>query len=265
MAATRVSIIGSGNVAWSLSKALDDLDGVSVTQVYAPHIERARQLTSRLSDAEAIDSLDMLVPDADIYLFAIRDEALGDVIESIPVHRSDAIYAHTSGTFPIFKNLEAHAGVFYPMQTFSRGHDVDMSTVPFFIEGDGEITRATLTSLASRLSPMVRGIDGKTRTLLHAAAVCACNFSNYLWTISSDLLNRRGIGFDVMQSLVNETMRKAFESGPANGQTGPAMRGDISTIRRHAALIGGSEAELYIDLSKRIMNYHHIDYEQDKL
>lgn len=267
MPLTRVAIIGAGNVAWSLSRALDALDGIKVVQVYSPHLDRALELTDRLDSATATDSISDLCPDADLYIFAIKDEALADVVKSINLPATNAIFAHTSGTVPmeIMESLPGRAGVFYPMQTFSRGMDVEMSTVPFFIEGIDNETRATLTTIASRLSPLVKEIDGETRTLLHAAAVCACNFANHLWAISAEILERRNISFDVMKTLVSETMRKAFESGPANGQTGPAMRGDLSTIKRHAALIGGDEADLYISLSKNIMKHHHIDYEQNKL
>lgn len=251
---TSVVIIGSGNVAWSLAQALDSLQDISVSQVASPTPGHAVELCSRLSDAEAVTDISLIRPDADFYIIAVKDGVVAQVAASLPALSSKAIVAHTSGSIPLEALSLPRSGVFYPMQTFSRGQEVDMATVPFFIEATDSETYDRLASLARRLSPNVRGADSETRSVLHASAVFACNFCNHLWAISEEVLRQKDIPFSVMKPLVEETVRKAFASSPDLGQTGPAVRRDLTTIERHAEIVGPPYDELYRTISESIMN-----------
>ncbi|MDE5785120.1 MAG: DUF2520 domain-containing protein, partial [Duncaniella sp.] len=87
----------------------------------------------------------------------------------------------------------------------------------------------------------------------HIAAVFACNFSNYMWSIAYDLLAKHNIPFDVLAPLLRETLDKALKMPPHDGQTGPARRCDIRIIEAHAASLPEKERELYRLISKNIM------------
>ena len=95
------------------------------------------------------------------------------------------------------------------------------------------------------------------RAKLHAAAVYACNFTNHLWAIADDILRREtGTDLGVLRPLLEETMRKALTMRPADGQTGPARRGDRGVIEKHKSLLTQDEAQLYETLSQHIMDYY---------
>lgn len=251
----KIAVIGAGNVAWSIAQGLDSLPGHRVVQIVSPTLSRARELAAELNDATG-DTPDSLQPDADIYIIAVVDHAVKEIASRFAGYNTDAVWAHTSGSVSIetLAPLGPNIGVFYPMQTFSRGHNVDMETVPFFIEGSTLQVTTTLEQMAMLLSPNVKIISGEDRAILHAAAVIACNFTNHLWAISSEVLNRHGIPFSVMQPLVNETVRKAFAANPDEGQTGPARRGDTATIERHTKLVGQPYDRLYNILSQSIID-----------
>ena len=51
-------------------------------------------------------------------------------------------------------------------------------------------------------------------------------------------------------------MRKALTMRPADGQTGPARRGDRGVIEKHKSLLTQDEAQLYETLSQHIMDYY---------
>lgn len=252
----KIVFIGAGNVAWSLAPALDILPNVEVVQVVARSVESARTVTNRLSRAVASSSLMDIDTSADLYVIAVGDSQVGTVARQLSGINNGAIWVHTSGSvlLEVLSPLGDNIGVFYPMQTFSKGRQVDIRKVPFFIEGMRPEVAASLECLASQVSDSVSILSGDDRMVLHAAAVFACNFTNHLLAISSDILSSRGISLEVMKTLVEESVDKAFSSGPDNGQTGPARRGDISTINRHAELIGPPYSELYKTLSNSIIN-----------
>ena len=253
---SKVVFIGAGNLAWNIAPAIDSLKDFEVVQVVARTLESARSVSCRLANAQPLCSTDLIDSTADVYIIAVGDSDIPLISARLAGVNTSAIWAHTSGSIsldtliPLGKNI----GVFYPMQTFSKGREISIDSVPFFIEGSNDSVTRQLTAIARQLSDSVTLLSGDDRTLLHAAAVFACNFTNHLLAISSELLSHRGISFDVMKPLVEETVIKAFATGPDNGQTGPARRGDISTINRHADIIGQQYARLYRLLSDSIIN-----------
>ena len=168
-----------------------------------------------------------------------------------------AVWLHTSGGVECreLAPLTENYGVFYPLQTFSKGRAVDLSEVPVFIEGATERTLAVARQLAESISPKVYEADGAARARLHAAAVFACNFANHLWAIADDVLRREtATDLSVLYPLLRETMSKAMTMQPGDAQTGPARRGDRGVIEKHKSLLTDDEAALYETLSQHIID-----------
>ncbi|MBI5010959.1 MAG: DUF2520 domain-containing protein, partial [Bacteroidia bacterium] len=68
-----------------------------------------------------------------------------------------------------------------------------------------------------------------------------------------------GYSLDELKPLLQETFLKAFEQGPENSQTGPALRNDKNTIRKHLELLSFENdlQKIYRDISKSIFKYHN--------
>lgn len=243
-------IIGAGNVAWHIAQALSKK--ISVKQIYSRDINNAHLLAD-IVGAEAIDNIDALRDDADLYLISVPD----DHIEEIAVasrNIDSGIWAHTSGSMPIdvFRGEKSCFGVFYPLQTFSKTKAVDVSKVPMLIEGSDEETTASLLILAQNISTNCRKAASIERRQLHVAAVFACNFVNYMWIQADELLRQSGLNFDLLKPLLAETLDKLNDITPAEGQTGPARRGDFHTIKKHLSMLSEDQAEVYKLLSDKI-------------
>lgn len=216
----RLNIIGRGNVGIHLAKAFADVADVSVID---PH------------------TLARLNPAADYTLICVSDNAVPEVAAKLA--ETSGIVAHTSGSVPLsaLPSSGCHAnGVFYPLQTFSRDVVLDYSEIPVFIEGENEETAERLERLARLMSGNVRRARSDTRRRIHLASVVACNFTNHLYALADDILKSDGIGFDALSPLIKETARKAALGDPAANQTGPARRGDSSTINRHLDMLAGN-------------------------
>ena len=90
----RVVIIGSGNVATSLAHGL--ATRCEVVQIYSRQLAHAQMLAEAVGCPLATDDLYSLVPDADAYIIAVRDDVISDVIAAVP--DNGALWVHTSGS-----------------------------------------------------------------------------------------------------------------------------------------------------------------------
>ncbi len=227
----QIAIIGAGNLAWHLAQAFDNAAYV-VKEVYSRKQKNAKKLIDRLYQAEWHADLDFSNSHSQLFVLAVSDDSIEEIISTIKLPNK-AIIVHTSGSEPmtVFKKGSAdNWGVFYPLQTFSKGIHVDMSDVPICIESNNSHTQRILKKLAKQVSNSVIEIDSEKRQWLHLSAVFACNFANHLFTISNQLLEERNLSFDLLKPLIVETINKSLELGPKKAQTGPAKRGDMDIL-----------------------------------
>ena len=136
----RIVILGAGSVGSNLHHGLS-LNGIRAELVHA------RPLTAEGAPAKAE------VPEADVYIYAIADNALREVVSK--VHAPKALHLHTSGTMPIdvFGEDKPHAGILYFLQSFSREVMIDdWSGIPCFISGRNIDDIAAIYSLAQTLT-----------------------------------------------------------------------------------------------------------------
>ena len=254
----KIALIGAGRVASCMGPRLKEA-GHTIVGVYSRTIEHAKELAAKV-DAPAFDSLEAL-PEADVYLTMLSDDALLQLAKAIVKGREQALFLHTAGSIPmdIWKKAgAARYGVLYAMQTFSKGADIDWAQVPVFVEGCNPDELRIVTILASDLSGKVTELSSEGRKKLHVAAVFTCNFSNHMYAIAERLLATEGVPFSVMLPLVRETARKVETMSPEDAQTGPAIRGDCKVIGEHLQLLKDypEYAELYrlisIDINKKL-------------
>lgn len=250
----KVTLIGAGNLATQLGKSLKKA-GVIISQVYSRTEDSARTL-GELLEAEWLTDIKALRDEADIYIFSVKDSVLCELISEACKGRVDKLFLHTAGSMSMscFEGKALYYGVFYPMQTFSKFKDVDFERIPVFIEGNSIETEDVIKSLANKLTQRVIRLSSADRKYLHLAAVWACNFTNYCYTVASDILGEHAIPFDVMLPLINETTEKIQKISPKEAQTGPAVRGDRNVMSKQLELMNGKEdlQELYQMLSKGI-------------
>ena len=252
-----IVFIGAGNVATHLAMAFEKSGVGNVIQVFSHSIKSAKELTDKLYESKPVSEVADITCDADLYIVSLVDHAVEKIINGIP--GNDAIWLHTSGSLPIdtLAGQSKRTGVFYPLQTFSKHTYVDVSEVPIFIEGCNQEVTETIRSLAEKISKKVYYADGELRRRMHVAAVFACNFTNHMFTIADDLLRKDGLSLEVLHPLLQETVRKAIEGNPADGQTGPAVRGDKAVMEKHMSMLPPELAEMYSMISQSIYSRHN--------
>ena len=243
----KISLIGAGNLATNLGRALVDAGHV-VCQVYSRTQASADALAEKLG-CRGVSNLDEVVTDAQLYIVALKDSALSEVLPELIRGRNYALWVHTAGSVPMSIWEEyglKHYGVFYPMQTFSKAREVDFAEIPFFLEASGKMEMDILKNVASSVSYRVYEADSEQRRYLHLSAVFACNFTNAMYAASARLLEEHGLSFEVMLPLIDETARKVHTLHPTEAQTGPAVRYDRNVIDKHLTML--DEHPLYKEL-----------------
>lgn len=246
----RIVVIGSGNLAEALAQALARAE-VGLVQIWARNAERAAHLGALCgvpyaSRAEAL-------AEADLYLVAVSDRAVGEVTASLPIP-AEALVAHTAGSVPIEVLPTPRRGAFYPFQSFTAGRQVDFRPIPIFIEASEPQDLALLRKVAERLSDRVEEADGEQRRRIHLSGVFACNLVNALYGVGEEVVRQAGFSFEILKPLILETAQKAIASHhPSEVQTGPAVRGDQAVQEQHLRMIQSDTIrQIYALLSHRI-------------
>ena len=231
---SKIVLIGTGNVGTQLAKSLSD-KGLHILQV------------SGRSFVE-------LPANADLYILAVKDDAIPDVVARMS--DTKGIVVHTAGSvdMAVLAGKFARYGVFYPLQTFSKSRDIDFSKIPVFLEANDEKTFSELKNFTSILTKNINEANSEKRKYLHLSAVFACNFVNHLYALAGDIAKKAGYNVDVLLPLIHETAAKIRELPPCEAQTGPAVRNDKTVMDRHLELLKDNKnlQEIYRLLSESI-------------
>ncbi|MES1218668.1 MAG: DUF2520 domain-containing protein [Bacteroidota bacterium] len=231
----KIVIIGTGNVATILGKKLKDAGHV-IVQVAGRNSAAASKLAYELNTVStnyqsAIDN------GADVYIIAVSDNAISNVIANLKL--PGKIVAHTAAAVDkeILKPVSQHYGVFYPLQTL-RKEMTELPETPMFFDGNDEKTTTVLEKLAQSIAgEKVVQATNDERAKLHVAAVFASNFTNYMYILAEEYCRKEGIDFKLLHPLIEETALRIKTMSPKEVQTGPAIRHDDETIRKHLELL----------------------------
>lgn len=183
--------------------------------------------TALLARGDSIDA-------ADITLLTVQDGQISALARQIP---TSGVLLHCSGALD-HEVLRPHptVGTMHPLMTFP-GPEIlapEPSGIPAAISGDSAAVEVAAT-LAKAFGFTPFTFDGD-RTLYHAAAVIAGNFTAHLYRVATNLLREAGVPDSMIQhALLPLTLQSAANAAnfPDSALTGPAVRGDMEIISAH--------------------------------
>ena len=247
----QISILGSGSVARFFYLAPNPLPEVQMKQSFS---RKGVQLHPNQPKSQIITTIEALT-DADIFIIAVSDNAIREVVEKIPLKKVPTV--HTSGAAPMeILNTQASFGVWYPLQTFSKDRKVESAHIPFCLEASSKKLLELLKDLSSLLTTKIYLLSSAQRLYLHLAAVFSNNFVNHLMTITQDICQDHNIPYELLLPLIKKTMDNALANQSESSQTGPAIRNDQKTIKDHLNLLPSRQQEIYRLLTKAIQEYY---------
>ena len=248
----RISIIGTGNVAHHLGRALL-ISGFHLDGVWGRTKKSAEILAQKLKTV-SFQRIGQIPKSTDLIIVCVSDSAISEVIESIPNHFT---IAYTSGSISLASMPDrTHLGVFYPLQTFTKSRELSFDKIPFLIESENEEFAESLKKCASKLSNTVRYTTSEDRFQIHIAAVMVNNFTNHLYQLAELHLKKQELPFDILKPLIIETAEKLNDISPSEAQTGPAKRNDMNVIKKHLNELDNETKHIYEMLSKSISKHN---------
>lgn len=178
----------------------------------------------------------------DLLVIATPDRAIADVAARIePV--GTTVVAHLSGACGLdVLGRHPRRGALHPLMTLpdaERGA-VLLRGAWFAIAGD-ELVGQVVAALGGRSF----GVADEQRAVYHAAACVASNHVIALLAQVERLAVIAGVPYEAFFDIVRASVENSVEMGPRRALTGPAARGDTTTIERHLAALDHRERPAY--------------------
>lgn len=247
-----VIVIGSGNVASHLISYILQSKELNLIQIYARNLNKVNHLI----DKSLITNDCSKIKEADIYIVAVSDNSITEVTSKLPFE--NRLVVHTSGSANL-ENIDSknRRGVFYPLQTFTKNKSIAFNEIPFCLETEFDSDYEKLADFAKLFSPKIYKISSEQRKYIHVTAVFVSNFTNHMFTLGNEICVKNVIPFEIFKPLIQETINKIDELEPIEAQTGPAIRKDSITIKKHLDLITNEKIKsLYLKITESIQNYN---------
>lgn len=248
-----ISIIGSGNCATVLGR-LCKAKNHTIKQVIGRNILNAKALADELG-AEYLHIKEPVDLQVELFIIALTDSSMPESLHEVNLKHVPAVHTAGAVALDMLKNVSSNYGVLYPLQSL-RKETRHLPEIPFLINGNSSEMEQVIKQFAETLSSRVSHADDAERLRLHMAAVVVNNFTNYLYSVAQDFCEKEKVDFNLLKPLIKETADRVMENAPADVQTGPAARKDITTLDKHLKLLAAypKMRTLYMRMTDSIMN-----------
>jgi predicted short-subunit dehydrogenase-like oxidoreductase (DUF2520 family) len=251
----RITIIGTGNVATVLARAITGA-GHIIMQIGGRDVEHTTQL-AHLAKAEPLwEDLHKLDTEADLYIIAVADAAIAPVAASLQL--AGKLVVHTAGSVPasVLNVCSERYGILYPLQSLRKEME-QVPAIPFLVDAAAATDLQLLQDFALTLSPQVQVASDEQRLKLHVAAVVVSNFTNHLYALAEQYCKVEQADFRLLLPLIAEVAVRLQHIDPQQAQTGPAVRNDLPTIERHLVLLEKHPGlqQIYKTMTESILKY----------
>lgn len=238
-----VAIVGPGNLGSALTVSLKQAGyrvGSIVTRTGGKSIRRAKKLARDVGASLLLDPADVR---ADIVWFCVPDSQIASAAawfaESLQQNAQVALHssgALTSDELKVLRRNGASLASVHPLMTFVPGSRPSLAGVAFAIEGDAKAVR-----VAGRI---VRDLGGypypirkKDKAAYHAWGAFTSPLMTALLAASEEVAKLAGVRRKEARvravPILLQTLANYASFGAPGAFSGPVIRGDVDTIRRH--------------------------------
>ena len=252
-----IALIGPGRVGSAVAKKLYAA-GYRLTTVVSRSHQRAIEACQFIgcSSDLATDQFSSATS-AEVLLLAVPDDQIQSVAEQIQSNcdpKKPRSLIHFSGLQPasIMQNSNIPATLLslhplLPFATRENGHN-SLDQCPCAIESNTPQGILLGEELATAMGGIPFTVAANKKALYHAAACISSNYLVTLIAMARDLFILCGIEKEHATPLLLPLMRATFtnvaEFGVEQGLTGPIVRGDIGTVKKHLQQLEKETPEL---------------------
>lgn len=233
-----VVLVGGGRFAQSILRTIPE----TIRAVLLRDTTKGKGLEVLLRGVPVIASLEAIDPYSyDIVWIVTADISLREVAGMLARQRRDwsgITVLHSSGATPAgflgpLGDRGATIFALHPNGSFT-GTEAIPSGLVWSISESQEDLLPVVRRLIGDLAPQLVSLSDEYRTLYHAAASVAANYSVTLFAIALDLYRRAGIPEAQARRIVAQFMaasaRRGEDAGPSAALTGPISRGDGDVV-----------------------------------
>ena len=262
-----IAIVGAGNLGTALAIALREA-GYRIESVVARargnSLTRARQLAKQTGSRAVLSAeevkarvLWLCVPDGEIARVALLLAGRLPAKRKIVFHSSGALGSETLE--PVRRKGAAVASV-HPLMTFVKGSRPSLVGVSFAIEGDPVAVRAA-RGIVRDLGGESYAISQKEKNAYHAWGTFASPLLTALLATAEQVAGLAGVTRKAargrMLPILLQTVKNYGAVGAAAGFSGPIVRGDVETVRRHLEVLRTAPVprQVYMALVRAALEY----------
>ena len=253
-----VGIIGAGRLGCSLALALKE-NNYNLTAVFSRNTTVKKTIRKFDSLIKLTSSPQEVVEFSDIIFITSNDDNVSKLANSLSLTSKKSLL-HCSGSLSLDVLLGNHdtkirVGSFHPMQTFPNiTSSKNFKNIFFCIDSTDDFLETWLEQLAGALRSQVIKIHSNDRDLYHAICILNCGLISSLIAHSSKLWAHIGIdseiGLQATLPMLKTTLDSISKFGSLESITGPLIRGDTKTIKRHLQVL-----DKYSKDSKKLYMY----------
>jgi len=146
------------------------------------------------------------------------------------------------------------------LMTFVRGSRPLLEGVPFAVEGDAAAVRVARRMVKS-LGGKVYSIRKEDKAAYHAWGTFASPLFTALLATSEQVAAAAGVNLKAARQriipILQQTLANYAAFGAERGFSGPIVRGDIDTVKRHLRVLRGTPAarDVYVALARAALRY----------
>jgi predicted short-subunit dehydrogenase-like oxidoreductase (DUF2520 family) len=256
-----ITIVGAGNLANALAAALTGA-GYEIKEVIARSrgapLGRAQELAKKVRARAVVnptgvaDVVWFCVPDAQIARAARGLAKKADWRGKVALHASGAL---TGDELDVLRRRGAAVASVHPLMTFVRGSRPSLAGVPFAIEGDAAAVRVA-RQMVKDLSAVAYPIRKEDKAAYHAWGTFASPLVTALVATAEAVAAAAGVSRAEARRRMTPMLRQTVENyagfGAAGSFSGPIVRGDVGTVKRHLLVLRAVPAarEVYLALAR---------------
>lgn len=261
----RIAIVGSGALgsvlAVSLHRAAHTVEAVFGKKSSLKSARAlARKVKARAASIPAKLEADVVwfcVPDSEITHAAqlLRESSWNG---RIALHSSGAL---TSDELGALRKRGAAVASVHPMMTFVKNSRPSLAGVPFAIEGDARAVRAA-RSMVKDLGGLSYSIEKRHKAAYHAWGTFASPLLTAMLATTEHVARLAGLPKKALKQrmipiLLQTLVNYAASEDAGDAFSGPIMRGDVETIRKHLQVLRKEPVArgVYIALARAALEY----------
>lgn len=264
----RIAIVGAGKLGSALAVALKHagytIESV-VTRSRGPSLAKARRLARQVGGRAFRASAHEIR--ADLIWFCVPDSEISDAArvlagtldsrKKIALHSSGAL---DSDALASLRDRGAAVASVHPLMTFVRGSQPSLAGVPFAVEGDARavhVARHIVSDLGGHSYP-IRVAD---KAAYHAWGTFASPLFTALLATTEQVAGLAGVGRKAakrrMIPILLQTLANYAAFDAAGAFSGPIIRGDTETVRKHLRVLRSDPVarDVYVSLARAALRY----------